>query len=1022
MPRTKSSSSARQAIVAEPAPAKQASKNGKVGKAKGKQEHGVSGASAGRPKRTAAARAQKPEPVAAKTEEEDAEMDDASDVEPPEQLGKRKASDLESGDESAEEAGSGNVHVVDRITNQRDTEGIVEYEVQWEGGDVTWEPEENILDRDLLKDWERRRKKRQEKARARERKRARLLDGGDDGSTVKAEGSGPAVKKVPVVPAAKLIANAIAAREHLKPPTYTGFDSKQPRKSNVADTSDSPVGASREMFRAVETGNKTLAKALLNDTKNVANPHLRFSPDVHKTPLDVAVARGDLEMVKLLLPDLLNPKSRVPFPTNSIKQANDTGGQSNYANYRARAIGAARGGRQGNTAFLANYTEWDNYNNYDYAYRDKPFYLTLARSNVPTAMIDYFMVTDPRFKQSAGQQIIYDACEAGNQSVAAHLVRALCDKEGTGGFGLNVLHLQALTLTGDQEFDKQYMKNKASLTKKAQGNHSINPIHMAAFNPDNRLLQQLCDAAGFQANATDFKGRSPIHFSAACVSPDNLRYLIGKGCDAAQRDKAGITPLILAAKFGRATNIPIIVAALEDKKLIDAPDKNGHTALHYAAHFGQTGAVQALLNAGASFTVQDKEKHTPMFAAAKGGYTEVIKILVAKGDSIHKPDRLKCTPLHHAVKNGHFGTALYLLQQGADADAKDTSGNTPAHYAAGFGWRKCLELVVAYGQANPNAFNDWKASPLTIAGMKSHMSCVDYLLQQDGVDVNLRDSEGMTMLLHFVRDKSASTLRQLQYLIDRKADAGIADVKGNGALHHLADRVHEEDKELADLLLENGADINRANEDGQTPVLRALSALNIPLCLHLLDKGAIVQGTTNQEGHNLLHVLMACLSKADVTSVWRYLVDNHREETKQMAVETSAAGMTPLLLGMQGLTLATTTDPKELEKCTNIWDKLQPLLEEYLAVTEVDVNQRVAQGKTQTGKKSKAKAKDTPPKQPDLGASILHQLLTNSSSDLLDLSSTIGSLPTPPLELFKFWLKKGVDPNHTNGEFRAEEK
>ena len=203
-------------------------------------------------------------------------------------------------------------------------------------------------------------------------------------------------------------------------------------------------------------------------------------------------------------------------------------------------------------------------------------------------------------------------------------------------------------------------------------------------------------------------------------------------------------------------------------------------------------------------------------------------MLVEAECDIEKVDKLKRTPLSHAVKNGQLEVARYiilgmliwncfltscflyitsyLLHMGSSPASIDSSKNTPAHYAAAFGWLECLKFLVDCG-ADSNAVNDWydkflkatktlltyilsrKTTPLAIAMLKGHLAIADYLLEREGVDVNIKDEEGRTLVGQALGsgEISETTLTQLEYLVCKKgANAVIADFKGHTPLHLLA--------------------------------------------------------------------------------------------------------------------------------------------------------------------------------------------------------------------------------------------
>jgi ankyrin repeat protein len=220
------------------------------------------------------------------------------------------------------------------------------------------------------------------------------------------------------------------------------------------------------------------------------------------------------------------------------------------------------------------------------------------------------------------------------------------------------------------------------------------------------------------------------------------------------------------------------IKEIKDVPYIDVPDMFGRTALHYAAEFGHAEVAKLLIRRGASLEVLDKVKMTPLAVAAQQGHFECVKVLVEGGANIEARDKVRRTPLVHAVKNGSVTVASYLVHMGADPNTSDSSINTAVHYAAAFGWNECLKYLISVG-ADANANNLWKTSPLAIAMMKGHLACADILLDQKGVDVNVRNDDGDTLVIQVLRLSHPSTLAQVRFLVqDKKADINLTDRSG----------------------------------------------------------------------------------------------------------------------------------------------------------------------------------------------------------------------------------------------------
>jgi ankyrin repeat protein len=94
--------------------------------------------------------------------------------------------------------------------------------------------------------------------------------------------------------------------------------------------------------------------------------------------------------------------------------------------------------------------------------------------------------------------------------------------------------------------------------------------------------------------------------------------------------------------------------------LASAPDKNGDTALHYAAMKGHTRIAEILISNGADVNAQDKEGLTPLHIAAGIGHIEFVELLLAKGADVNRKDADGWTPLYMATKNNRTRVAEIL--------------------------------------------------------------------------------------------------------------------------------------------------------------------------------------------------------------------------------------------------------------------------------------------------------------------------------------------------------------------------
>jgi palmitoyltransferase len=93
---------------------------------------------------------------------------------------------------------------------------------------------------------------------------------------------------------------------------------------------------------------------------------------------------------------------------------------------------------------------------------------------------------------------------------------------------------------------------------------------------------------------------------------------------------------------------------------IDTTDKEGHTALHWAAYQGHEGLVRYLIKRGSEFNSQDSGGCTPLHWAAVKGHLIVARVLVDEGADVKVKDRDGATAEQLAFQKKHFGLANAL--------------------------------------------------------------------------------------------------------------------------------------------------------------------------------------------------------------------------------------------------------------------------------------------------------------------------------------------------------------------------
>jgi ankyrin repeat protein len=119
------------------------------------------------------------------------------------------------------------------------------------------------------------------------------------------------------------------------------------------------------------------------------------------------------------------------------------------------------------------------------------------------------------------------------------------------------------------------------------------------------------------------------------------------------------------------------------------------------------------------------------------------------------------------------------------------------------------------------------------AGMGEPPEKIRYLVKDKGIDIDVRDENGMSPLIYAAFFGHEGVVKELLAL---GADLNASGSNGvTVLLAALQDAAHAN---IARLLIDSGADVNAADGQGLTPLMTAIYAGSLEMTLYLLEKGA----------------------------------------------------------------------------------------------------------------------------------------------------------------------------------------
>jgi ankyrin repeat protein len=308
---------------------------------------------------------------------------------------------------------------------------------------------------------------------------------------------------------------------------------------------------------------------------------------------------------------------------------------------------------------------------------------------------------------------------------------------------------------------------------------------------------------------------------------------------------------LLAA--ARSDDAPGVVALLKTRVNVDAPQGDGATALHWAAHWDNLAMAEALLAAG-----------------AKAGVANDLGV----------------TPLWLACVNGSEAMADRLLKAGADPNRALPSGETPLMAASRSGAVPVVKALLARG-ANVNARERAKAQTALMWAVSEEHADVVKALVEGGADVNAR-----------------SATRKRRVNTDAAGfGAGVVLPVEQGGFTAILFAARQGDVASARILLDAWASPNDAAPDGTTALVVASHSGHGALASLLLDRGA--NPNAAGAGYSALHLAIV---REDATLIKALLArgadpnavvqrgTGMRRASPDYALESQAIGAVPLWL------------------------------------------------------------------------------------------------------------------------------
>lgn len=345
-------------------------------------------------------------------------------------------------------------------------------------------------------------------------------------------------------------------------------------------------------------------------------------------------------------------------------------------------------------------------------------------------------------------------------------------------------------------------------------------------------------------NAKNYAEKPALFYAIRNDDIDMVKLFLDEDADADFYDKNGNAPLAKAILEKKNILAQLLI---NHYKGLEALNYYGRTPLHEAASLGNLLIAEELIKNGVSVDVADTQGVTPLIEASFIGNLKLSELLLRSGAKVNHQDSEEDTALSVAIEKKYSDIALLFLQDISQVDLsiRTSNGNSLLILALEKGLIEVAKVMLDGNIPVDAPSYESGDSPLMLALQKDYLELA-YEMSLQTQKVNQKNELGFTALYYAFTKGQEKIMAQL---LQKGAHTDFVDDEGNSPLMQCL--LHE-DYSLAKLFINFKKDLEKANNDGMTPIIHMAEKGKVHLVRDYLDRGGKVEVVDPQTGKNPL--------------------------------------------------------------------------------------------------------------------------------------------------------------------------